>query len=106
MHVSIDAVEAGMELAADINDANGRLLLPAGTTLTDKHIRYFQMWGILQIDVVADGVVIDAEPVVDPALLSAAETALAPRFAHTDRRHPAVAALFAYCVAVHVSRSL
>lgn len=97
MHVAIEAVEPGMELAADIKDAGGRLLLPAGTAVTEKHIRYFQMWGILQVEIVTDQAAVDAQPAIDPALLAQARTTVAPRFVHVDRDHPAMVVLFDYC---------
>ncbi|MGE0442466.1 MAG: hypothetical protein AB7S39_18440 [Gemmatimonadales bacterium] len=99
MHVPLDQLRPDMVLSADLKDAGGRLLLPAGTTLTEKHIRYCQMWGIAEVRIVAEE---EAEeetaPVIDPARLAAAEAALAPRFGHVDLHHPAIAAVFRYCV--------
>ena len=43
MRVSLDDLKPGMTLAADLQEPGGRLLLPAATILTDRHLRYFQM---------------------------------------------------------------
>ena len=103
MQVSIEQLRPDLVLGADLSDASGRLLLPSGTVLTDKHIRYCQMWGIAAVEIQVDEptAVTDEQP-IDPAAWAAAEEALAPRFAHVDREHPAIAALFAHCVAARL----
>jgi hypothetical protein len=98
MRTTLDNLRADMVLATDINDANGRLLLPNGTTLTEKHIRYFRMWGITEVEIVGDQPETEAEATIDPTTLAEIERALAPRFSHVDRGHPAMAALFRHCV--------
>lgn len=40
-----------MVLASHAKDPNGRLLLPAGEKITDKHIRTFMAWGIPEVDI-------------------------------------------------------
>ena len=41
----------GMIAAQDILDSNGRLIVPQGTKLTEKHIQALKMWGIPSIQV-------------------------------------------------------
>ncbi|GFM36282.1 HDOD domain-containing protein [Desulfovibrio psychrotolerans] len=41
----------GMVLAQDATGANGRLLLPKGTTLEERHIRVLHIWGAIDADI-------------------------------------------------------
>jgi len=50
-NISLDGVETGTTLATDVADRNGRVLLKAGVTLNDKHIRTLQTWGVLEVDI-------------------------------------------------------
>ncbi len=100
MRITVDNLRPDMVLAADIVDGGGRLLLPAGTALTERHLRYCQMWGIPDADVAGD----DPPPTddgaggLDPAAIASAEARVRPRFRHADLGHPAVEALFRHCV--------
>jgi hypothetical protein len=85
-----------MVLDADVHDRNGRLLLGAGTELTDKHIYIFRTWGVLQADITgmeADNNAHTFTNSVDPELWAAAEAEIQPMFRHTDLNHPAIIAL-------------
>jgi hypothetical protein len=94
-----------MVLAASIVDGGGRLLLPSGTSLTEKHLRFCQMWGVLEAEIVASDSEVQAEePPTDPARVEAARAAVLPRFRHVDPTHPAIEALFRHAVQVHLSR--
>lgn len=44
--ISIAEVQPGMVLAEDAHDAQGRLLMPQGTTLTTRHQRQLRQWGV------------------------------------------------------------
>ena len=94
MLVALDQLRPDMALAADIVDTGGRLLLPKGTVLTEKHLRYCQMWGIADADIQGGAASDHAPPEIDPAALAAAENRLRPRFRHLDLAHPVIAALF------------
>lgn len=98
MRVNLDNLRTDMVLAADIVDGAGRLLLPKGTSLTEKHLRYCQMWGIADAEIAGEEREEAAEPAIDPARLAEAEQAVAARFLHADRTHPAVDALFRHVV--------
>ena len=105
MRVSLDNLRAEMVLAADIVDGGGRLLLPNGTALTDKHLRYCQMWGIAEAEVVGDEPPEPADDATfDPELVAKTEAALALRFGPIDREHPAIAPLFRHCVQVQLKK--
>jgi hypothetical protein len=82
-----------MVLDADVITDQGRLLLPAGTTLTAQHLRVMRKWGIEQADVrgvtsedVSDDVLSRLEPAAAESI-AAAVTAL---FRRSNLEHPAV----------------
>lgn len=98
MRVSLDNLRPDMVLSADIVDGGGRLLLPTGTSLTDKHLRYCQMWGVLEAEVAGDEPPPTDDDALDPDLMASVESQVRPLFQHCDLSHPAVDALFRYCV--------
>ena len=99
MRVSLENLRAEMVLAADVVDGGGRLLLPNGTALTDKHLRYCQMWGITEAEVIgAEGSEPANDATLDPELVARVEATLTVRFEPIDRTHPAIAPLFQHCV--------
>lgn len=97
MIVSFDSLRPDMVLGVDVLDGGGRLLLPAGTVLTEKHLRYCQMWGIAALEVEGDEAVPVPEEEIDPELLARVEEELRPDFRHTDLEHLFVATLFRHC---------
>ena len=44
--VTIDELQAGMTLAADLLSPQGRMLLPNGTVLEEQHLRICRIWGV------------------------------------------------------------
>jgi hypothetical protein len=106
MRVSLDDIKAGMTLASDLLEPGGRLLLPANTVLTDRHLRYFQMWGIQDADIEGDHPTQGSEQSVpaDPALVAAAEAHIASLFRHADTNHPVVSQVLRHCVTRELRR--
>lgn len=45
--LNIEDIEPGMILGAEVKDRTGRVLLSQGTTITEKHISIFKMWGVV-----------------------------------------------------------
>jgi hypothetical protein len=91
--VAIESLETGMVLASDVHDRSGRMLLGAGSELTQKHLIIFRTWGVLDADIAGQGSVEASDQIpedVDPLELAAAEQALAPLFRYTNRLHPAI----------------
>jgi hypothetical protein len=83
----------GMVLAADVRDRNGRLLLKAGTELTEKHLYILRTWGIVEAEVVGvaeDQVCPSGVDAIDPEVLAAIEARITPLFRHNDLGHPAI----------------
>jgi hypothetical protein len=106
MRVSFDDLKAGMTLAEDLQEPGGRLLLPAATVLTDRHLRYFQMWGIGEAEIEGDAPQAgpsDAQ-LGDPALIAEAETRMTSLFRHADITHPVDSQVFRHCVTREVRR--
>jgi hypothetical protein len=52
--VALEDAEAGMVLAADLKDAGGAVLLPAGTALSEASLKSLARRGVEQVSVVAD----------------------------------------------------
>jgi hypothetical protein len=50
MRVGFEYLKPGMKLAGDLLEPGGRLLLPRGTELSERHLRYFQIWGIAEAE--------------------------------------------------------
>jgi hypothetical protein len=84
--IDIDAASAGMVLAADLKDASGVVLLPAGATLSESSLNSLRRRGIEQI-----GVLQDAAP-EDAAALQAERVRQCARLQRLFRRSAEVGA--------------
>lgn len=69
--VLLDDLKPGMVLAADVRDGSGRMLLPGGAEVEEKHLKIFRSWGVGQVDV-ADGETPASEEELPPEVLDAA----------------------------------
>ena len=91
----VDELALGMILAENVHDAQGRLLMPSGTELTERHLRAFRLWGIVSVRIKGDAADEPMAPPVSPELLAEAENQVRDRFRHNDVSHPLMAGLFA-----------
>jgi len=100
--VKVDDLKPGMVLAEDVRDPLGRLLISAGTALTDRHGRVLRKWGILAVRIQSE----EEEPgvVVSEELLRQAEEELAERFKHFSRDHPAAFEIHQIAVEFHARK--
>lgn len=99
--VNLDDLVAGMVLADDAVHLNGRVLLQAGTELTEKHLKIFRAWGLTEATVVGandEEIKQHAIEHLDPAQLALAEQKLQLLFSHLDMEHEPVAELYRLCV--------
>lgn len=59
----IDELQSGMVLACDLKTSDGRMLLPKGLELSDRHIRMLVRAGIEDVEIQAPKVELDADTV-------------------------------------------
>lgn len=106
--IPVDKAQIGMMLAAPISDRRGRLLMPAGKELGNKHLDALPMWGISHIEIEGDeGLEEDLQEEVAPWAVAQAGEEMAHRFLHADLTHPAMKELNALAVhrrALHLQR--
>lgn len=95
--VAVDDLEAGMVLADEVRDQQGRLLMPSGTELTDRHLRAFQMWGIMTVRIRSGDGTEPAETPLSPEALAAGRAVVLDRLRDTDPAHPFIAELVDRC---------
>lgn len=90
--LKVDDFKPGMVLAADLKSPQGRMLLPKGSMLTEKHIRTCKIWGIVEGDILGedDQKAEDPPVVLNPALVERAKELAKAYFYLTDLRHPVV----------------
>ncbi len=91
--VAIDNLSPGMHLSADLRDRNGRLLLKAGTELTDRCLYLLRTWGTVEAEI--EGADEERLPPVgkdslNPELLAGIEKSIAPLFRCSNTDHPAI----------------
>lgn len=94
--LKVSHLKPEMVVCGDLKDRNGRLLVAAGTRLTEKHIRIIRIWGVIEADIegVSEADVAPAEEaLIDPALLKAAAEALSEPFRYNDLEDPVMAEL-------------
>lgn len=101
--LSVDTIEPGMTLQADVRDRSGRLLLPAGSELAEKHLKIFRTWGVTEADIVLTGDATEPETValltdIDPQILAEAEQEIDRLFCLNDFQHPMIRELRNICL--------
>ena len=88
-------LKAGMALADDVFNLDGKLLFPAGTILTDKKIEIAMMWGVERVPV--QGSEEDAPSLSIQSFSNTvkqdAEAEVQKRFKLVKSSHPAVIAI-------------
>ena len=94
--ILLNNVEIGMELDADVVDRQGRVLLKSGITLNEKHLRVFNTWGILEVDIKGDVEAEETKKHYPPELIEEASQLAKIHFQHNDLSHPVIKNLFDY----------
>lgn len=92
--ILLDNVETGMELSADVVDRQGRILLKTGVVLTEKHLRVFHTWGVLEVDIKGDVEQEEVKKIYPPELIEKANKQAKVHFQHNDINHPVIKELF------------
>ncbi len=108
--IPVSALKPGMVLDAEVRDRNGRLLLDAGKQISERHLRIFKIWSVVDVAVRdLEEAEEEEEPRVergDDALLSAVQRYQKARFVYNDLSHPACAELYRICVERYVRLSV
>lgn len=96
--VTVDRARPGMTLAAPVTDRMGRLLIPAGADLSDRHVGALATWGVDQIEIESDE---PPEPEVEisPELEAQARWEVRGTFRHAGEEHEFIDALLDIAVA-------
>jgi hypothetical protein len=105
MRCSLDDLKPGMILAADLCEPGGRMLLPSATELTDRHLRYFQMWGVGDAEIEGDEMRPATTVPIDPQMRAVVEAQVGLLFRHADLTYPAVAQVRAYVLGRELRRA-
>lgn len=90
-------VEPGMRLARDIHDPNGNLLIRAGTVITQRHLKAFKSWGILEVSIESNTDT-QCEPLRDAVAVSKIRALLDSQFSLSNLGHPVVKAIHDLCL--------
>lgn len=102
--VNLDDIKPGMKLEKDVQERSGRVLLRAGTEITERHLNIFRTWGVVEADIESmshEEAAAQAARELDPEVLKAAEASIEPLFAHTDANHAVVRELKRLCILRH-----
>lgn len=98
--ISVNAIKPGMVLAEEVKDRNGRKLLNAGISLSEKHLRILKIWGVTEatIEGVSRETLTEEQfAELDPEVLEQAEEYVKSRFIHTDEELEPVRELMRFC---------
>lgn len=91
--VGIADLAEGMELKSPLHSKQGRQLLPAGITLSSKHINTLKVWGIIEADIVGEGQAENSQKKLEELpqpLVKQTMKHTRTRFRLADAKHPAV----------------
>lgn len=95
--ISIEEIRPGMVLEKDLRDRSGLILLGAGQEITEKHLKIFRMWGIVEAEiqgVTREETFSQVTSQLDPLLIQEAETQLREEFRHTNLKNPFIKEIF------------
>ena len=88
--IPVEEAEMGMVLAENVSDRRGRLLMPAGRVLEEKHLHALPMWGVTHIEIEWDEPESEAETSesVAPWAMAQAGEEIGYLFLHANTTHP------------------
>lgn len=107
--LNLDEVQAGMVLAADVLDRNGRVLLKSSLQITDKHLTILKQWGVTDADIQGinrEEITAKVVEGLDKDLLSKTEAEYQEIFIHADRQHAFNQELFRLSVLRRVNKRM
>jgi hypothetical protein len=85
-----------MVVASDVKNIDHMLLIPAGSTLTERQINILQAWGVSEIEVQSSTTAEDADPVakLPPEVVTRLSAEIRSRFFKPDDANPVYAEIF------------
>lgn len=100
----VSRLEAGMVLEKAVHDLSGRLLLAGGEVISEKHLRIFRAWGVVEAAICDKEAALRDTPLAalrtrQPERYHAAESKLQARFRRANREHPLMTELYACLLA-------
>jgi len=96
--VTVEQARAGMVLAEGVVDRRGRLLIPAGNELSERHVQALRTWGITHIEIEGEQPEVDSTSDIAPEIVARAEQDVDEILSANDLNHPFIAALRASAV--------
>jgi len=105
--INIEDLQVGMVLAKNVTEARGQVLLTAGQTVQDNHLRIFKAWGVTEADV--EGVdqaelTSAATSSIDPEVVRKANEQATSLFMFNNLDDPAISQLYNLYVRRAVNR--
>lgn len=104
--IPVSELKPGMVVINSVSDTFGQVLLEANTTITPEIIRMLRSWGVERVTVAPGEARTPAQSTVDMPHNEALKAALDDRFRLTRRDHPAIEAIFSFCLEYSLQRSL
>jgi hypothetical protein len=95
MKVPISELKEGTTLSRDVMSPNGQLLLKGGFPVTEKHLRAFKMWGVLEVETEGEE---EVDHSLDPEALAKADELLHDRFYGADLSNPVLTRIYSFCL--------
>ena len=94
--IKTELLEEGMVVVTDVKNMDEMLLIPAGSTLTERQINILQAWGIEEIEVQQAKGEADADPLarLSPDTVAKWSAEIKGRFWQPDDENPVFAAVF------------
>lgn len=96
----------GLILAGDVVTPNGRLLLPRGIVLADKHISYLKKWGIARVNILERQSSQSHGDEIKKIITEEIEGFLSPIYSRNDFQHPVVRLVYRLGVERLVNKAL
>ncbi len=91
-------IQPGMRLAKSIYDPNGNILMRAGAVITQRHLKAFKSWGILEASIQPDAETSHG-PTADLVATAEIRALLESQFSLSNLEHPVVQAIHDLCLA-------
>ena len=94
--IGLEQLRPGMQLAQDVINFSGQVLLYKGNPLQPKDIKNFKAWGVLEV--VVKGASLDSSKSlnnnrIDTSLLVEAQNEISDLFRHSNLSHPVISEL-------------